>query len=123
MIFDKVSDYNGNISIPFLDAIIQNKFNDEEEYKLINDLKNYIFKNNIVFVDIGLYNILVCEYEENKYKLVIVDGLGGRRPGIKFWLYLKSKLFTKYKIRKSWKRFIIELYKTKKNKIKGKFIE
>ena len=123
LIFDKVFDYNGNISMSFLDAMMQNKFTQEAEYKLINDLKNYLFKNNVIFVDIGLYNILACEYQEDKYKLIIVDGLGGRRPGIRFWLYLNSKLFTKYKIRKSWKRFINELNKVKKIKFKDGLIE
>jgi hypothetical protein len=109
LIFDKVFDYNGKISISFLDTIIQNKFTKYEENELVEDLKNYLFKNNILFIDIGLYNVLCCEYEEGKYRLIIIDGLGGRRTGIKFWLYLNSRMFTKYKVMRSWKRFEKEL--------------
>ena len=64
--------------------------------------------NNILFVDCGLHNILVQEYEHKKYRLIVIDGLGGRRIGWRFYLYLKSKLFTKYKIKNTNKirRFI-----------------
>ena len=119
LIFDKVFDYNGKISITFLDTIIQNKFTKYEENELVEDLKNYLFKNNILFIDIGLYNVLCCEYEEGKYRLIIIDGLGGRRTGIKFWLYLNSKIFTKYKIIKSWNRFLKEIDR-KRNQLEEK---
>ena len=119
LIFDKVFDYNGKISISFLDTIIQNKFTKYEENELVEDLKNYLFKNNILFIDIGLYNVLCCEYEEGKYRLIIIDGLGGRRTGIKFWLYLNSKIFTKYKIIKSWNRFLKEIDR-KRNQLEEK---
>ena len=114
LVFDKVCDYNGKISMTFLDTIIQGKFTKEQEDILVEDLKNYLFGNNVLFIDIGLYNILCCEYEEGKYRLIIIDGLGGRRAGIKFWLYLNSRLFTKYKIRKSWKRFLNEIDRKRK---------
>ena len=119
LIFDKVFDYNGKISITFLDTIIQNKFTKYEENELVEDLKNYLFKNNILFIDIGLYNVLCCEYEEGKYRLIIIDGLGGRRTGIKFWLYLNSKIFIKYKIIKSWNRFLKEIDR-KRNQLEEK---
>ncbi|RBQ29852.1 YrbL family protein [Aliarcobacter vitoriensis] len=114
LVFDKVCDYNGKISMTFLDTIIKDKFTKEQEDLLVEDLRNYLFENNVLFIDIGLYNILCCEYEKCKYKLVIIDGLGGRRTGVKFWLYLNSTSFTKYKIKKSWKRFLAEIYRKRK---------
>ena len=105
IVSDKVYDYNGKISMTFLDTITQNKFTKDEENSLVEDLKDYLFKNNILFIDINFSNIYCCEYEKGKYRLMIIDGLGAIRLGIKFWLYLKSELFTKYKIRKQWKKF------------------
>lgn len=109
LVVDKVCDYNGNISISFLDVVMKELFFIDTQNKLVEDLRTYLFNNNILFIDIGLYNVLCCEYEEGKYRLVIIDGLGGRRAGVKFWLYLNSKIFTKYKIKKSWNRFLKEI--------------
>lgn len=116
LVFDKVFDYDGKISSSFRQLLIEKKFSKEEEIKLIEELKDYIFKNNILFIDCGVQNILCCEYEKNKYKLVIIDGLGAKREGLRFWLYLNSKSYTKYKIKRQWIRFI-EKYKIFKNKI------
>ncbi|KLE07049.1 YrbL family protein [Aliarcobacter butzleri] len=109
LVYDKICDFNGKISIPFLDIVMEEKLSKNIQDMLVSELKNYILENNILFVDIGLYNILCCEYEKEKYKLIIIDGLGGRRPGLKFWLYLNSRMFTKYKVMRSWKRFEKEL--------------
>lgn len=118
LVVDKICDYNGNISISFLDVVMKELFFIDIQNKLVEDLRNYLFKNNILFIDIGLYNVLCCEYEEGKYRLVIIDGLGGRRLGIKFWLYLNSKIYTKYKIKKSWNRFLKEIDR-KRRQAKG----
>lgn len=115
LIFDKVYDYTGNISISFSNAIKQNKFNNDIEDILIKELQSYLFKNKVLFIDSGLHNILCCEYEKDRYKLVIIDGLGAKRKGFKFWFYLNSEIYTKYKIRKEWKKFI---QKYKKYKIR-----
>jgi hypothetical protein len=84
----------------------ENRLSKDIEDKLLRDLKEYIFENNILFIDYAIDNILCCEYEEGQYRLIIIDGLGGRRLGFKFWLYLKSKLYTKYKVKKQWKKFL-----------------
>lgn len=73
---------------------------------LISELKNYLVDNNILFVDASLANVFCQKVKHNTYKLIIFDGLGARRPGIKFWLYLHSSMMTKYKIKKQWKVFI-----------------
>ena len=39
--------------------------------------------------------------------------LGARRKGIKLTFYMKSKLFSKYKIKKQWKKFLLNCAKDK----------
>ena len=73
---------------------------------LILELKKYLFDNNILFIDASLSNIFCQKIGLNKYKLVIFDGLGARRTGFKFQLYLHCSFITKYKIKKQWKVFI-----------------
>lgn len=106
LVFNKICNYSGEISISFRNMIMQGLLDYKTQDILIKEFKEYLFKNNILFVDCGLHNILVQEYEKNSYKLVIIDGLGGRRIGWKFYLYLKSKMFTKYKIMKQWQKFL-----------------
>ncbi|MCT7512591.1 PhoP regulatory network YrbL family protein [Aliarcobacter cryaerophilus] len=104
LVFEKIVNYNGTEALSFSDVISKNLLSDSKELELIEELKNYIFSNNILFVDVGFFNILCQEVEKDKFKLIIIDGLGGRRVGFKFNLYLKSSLFTKYKIKKQWKK-------------------
>ncbi|OCL87906.1 hypothetical protein AAX26_01003 [Aliarcobacter thereius] len=116
LIFDKVNDYTGTTSISFLDIVKLKKLSIKQEKELILELKEYIFKNNILFIDYELDNVLCCEYEQNKYRLIIIDGLGAKRIGFKFWLYLKSKTFTKYKIKKQWNKFVNNIEKVRDEK-------
>jgi hypothetical protein len=53
------------------------------------------------------------EISENNYKLIIIDGLGPKRGGFKTFLYLKFNLYTKYKIKKQWKKFLIMINRLK----------
>lgn len=105
-IFDRVKDYNGKTSISFKDIVLKNTLSKDIELELISELKKYIFKYNILFIDIALSNILCQEIEKRKYKLILTDGIGGKRPGLKTKLYQHSKLFTKYKVIKQWDKFI-----------------
>lgn len=106
LVFDKVCDYNEKVSLSLKHTMKENRLSKDIEDKLLRDLKEYIFENNILFIDYSIDNILCCEYKKGKYRLVIIDGLGAKRLGFKFWLYLKSKLYTKYKVKKQWKKFL-----------------
>ena len=118
LVFDKVYDYNGEISKTFLELVKFGNITKEQEENLISELKEYIIGNNILFIDYAFGNILCCEYDKNRYKLVIIDGLGAKRCGFKFWLYLNSKIYTKYKVRVQWNRFIKRYENFKKNQVR-----
>lgn len=108
-IFDRVYDYNGCTSMSFENIILKGKISKENELSIIEELKNFIFNNKIVFVDTALSNILCQEYKKDKFKLIITDGIGGKRLGIKAKLYQYSSLFAIYKIYKQWYK-IIHIY-------------
>jgi hypothetical protein len=116
LVFEKIIDYDGKLSIGFDEIIKQKKLPVELEIRLLEELKEYLLRNQIVFVDAGLYNILCQEYKKDNYRLVIIDGLGGRRPGFKSNLYIYIAPYRLYKIIKQWKK-IKKSYKIfKKNK-------
>lgn len=105
LVFDRVLDYTNEQSKSFKEYVLNSSLPIDTEKKLIEELKNYIFSNDILFIDVDLSNLFCKEYEKGKYKLIIIDGLGARRIGFRFSLYLKSKIFTKYKMKKQWKKF------------------
>ena len=117
-IFDRVVNYDGKTPKSFKYLVMNHILEEKKELELIEELKKYIFENNILFVDIALSNILCQEYEKNKYRLILTDGIGGKRKGLKSKLYYYSKLFTKYKVKKQWKKFLkrYEFEKTRKLK-------
>ena len=116
LVFDRVLDYTNEQSKSFKEYLKKSLLSKEIELKLIKELKDYIFKYNILFIDVDLSNVFCQEYKKNKYKLIIIDGLGARRIGFKFSLYLKSNLFTKYKMKKQWKKFWQNYLKYSNNK-------
>lgn len=110
LIFDRVVNYDKTPSKSFRYFIANKLISLELQKELLDELKKYLEKEEILFVDNSSTNILCQEIEKDKYKLVIIDGLGAKRNGPKFWLYLKIKLYRDYKIKKQWIKFM-ESYK------------
>lgn len=106
LIFDRVLDFDGTPSKSFRYYVAHKLIPLDEQQKLINQLKDYLEKNLILFVDTSLTNIFCAKMDENKYKLIIVDGLGAKRTGVKFVMYKISKAYTKYKIKRQWEKFM-----------------
>lgn len=109
LVYDKVFDYDKKTSLDFSTVIKEKLLSEDIEDLLIKELKSYIFKYDILFIDYGIDNILCCEYEKGKYRLIVIDGLGARRLGFKFYLYLNSKLYRKYKVRTQWRKANLEI--------------
>jgi len=118
LIFERIKNYDGSTIRTLSYYSKYNMFNEKTDLFLINELKSYLFKNDILFVDASLSNIFCQKISKDKYKLIIFDGLGARRMGIKFWLYLHSILFTRYKIKKQWKVFLNNFKYEKSLKLK-----
>jgi hypothetical protein len=106
LLFDRIVDSDGYDSITFKKAIEDKIIDISYARELLNILKNYLQKNAIVFVDVGFNNIMCQKQKDGTYKLIIIDGLGGRRPRVKFWFYRHCKLYTKYKIQSQWKKVL-----------------
>ncbi|MCT7447128.1 PhoP regulatory network YrbL family protein [Aliarcobacter skirrowii] len=105
LVYDKVVDYNKKLSKTLYEVINQSKFCLKEENRLIEELKEYIFKYKILFLDIALENILCSEYKEGKYKLVIIDGIGGTSLA-KLILYKIFKGYGERRVERKWNFFI-----------------
>lgn len=117
LIFERVVDYDNKDTKTFRYYVKNHLLDENTEIELLNELKYYLIKNTILFIDVSLANVFCKKIAENKYKLIIFDGLGARRKGFKFNLYMKLHYFSKYKINKQWKKFISNYYRDK-NSIK-----
>ncbi|WP_026803842.1 YrbL family protein [Aliarcobacter lanthieri] len=104
--FERILNYDNSISISLRDMILTKKFSQVFEEELIQNLRNYIFKNNILFLDIASTNVLCQEYKKNKFRLMIVDGLGVNRLSLKYYMSLKFKIYRNILINIKWKKFI-----------------
>ena len=61
LVYERVRDYNNKPSKSF-EFFLKNKiFPHVDEKKLVNQLKKYLFKNNILFIDVDLSNIFFKE--------------------------------------------------------------
>lgn len=113
LINEKICNFDKQISETFRKSIIEKKFTQNEENNLINELKEYIFNYDILFLDVNLSNVLCCEYEKDMFKLILIDGVGTARDMIRANLYKIFKSYTKYKIKKQWKVFINNINKAR----------
>jgi len=110
LVFDRIHNYDASTIKTFSYYVKHNIFEQEYDLQLIEDLEKYVFENQIVFIDVSLSNIFCQKNSENSYQLIIFDGLGGRRPGFKSWLYRHSQYFRMYKMKKQWKKFLQNYY-------------
>jgi hypothetical protein len=106
LVFDRIVNYDKTPCKSFRYFIAKKIISFEVQKELLDELKIYLEKEEILFVDNSSTNILCQEIEKDKYKLIIIDGLGAKRNGPKFWLYLRVKLYRDYKIKKQWQKFI-----------------
>lgn len=110
LVFTKIVDYNAEVSKTF-NQVIQNKTISENTIlKLFREIEEYISTNKILYIDTNFENIVCCEYEKDKYKLIIIDGLGGTNI-LRFFLMLWFDIYAKYKLQKAKNIMLNELKK------------
>lgn len=105
LIYERLMDYNNVPSVSFQVYLNEKRFSRSQEQHLVQQLKAYLFENDILFIDVDLSNVFCQEFEKDQFKLVLIDGLGARRLNWRFYTYLYSTTFTRYKIKKQWKKF------------------
>jgi len=113
LIFEKIVDYTGKISKSLRDVLKERKISICVENILLNELKSYLLEYNIIFADPTSVNVLCQEFSKNNYKLIIVDGLGAKKDGIKFKLYNFSNIYVRYKVLKQWNSFTLNIERIK----------
>lgn len=115
LVCDKIINFDNTPSKTFEEVVLNNDLDEEVELILLEQLKNYIFQNNILFIDVSLSNLMLKKINKNEFILIIIDGLGARRYGIKFYLQRTINILTKRKIKKQWNKLISNYKNLKKD--------
>jgi len=74
--FDKPLDSSGETSKTLLHYITEGQIPRENLNKALHQLGNYLLNQGIVFHDINTSNILLQKETANRFRLIIIDGLG-----------------------------------------------
>ncbi|RDE18752.1 hypothetical protein DV711_14110 [Motiliproteus coralliicola] len=106
VVFDRVSNYDNSKELTLEDVIKEGALPKCELEILLDTLKNYLVDNKILFVDVSLKNVLLKKEAEDKNKLIIVDGLGARRFGLKFFLQRNIETLLINKTNKQWNKLM-----------------
>lgn len=89
LVFDLVLNYDGGVSNPVLAALQQRQINTEQAIAIVRQTFNWLKHDKVILADYGISNLLVQNYAPGKFRLVIIDGLGARKFG---WRYFLNRL-------------------------------
>lgn len=76
LMFQRILDYDGEQSKHLRYYLRNNLLSKQQEEYLLNDLKYFLEKNLILFIDVSTVNLFCKRISEKDYKLVIFDGFG-----------------------------------------------
>lgn len=109
LVYENIVNYDGTVPVSLDEALREKILDRDKALKLAEDLYQNFKKHGIVLGDVSMKNILYQKISPSSSKLVVVDGIGPRRNGIKFFFYIHSVIYSKYKVYKQFKilfRFI-----------------
>jgi hypothetical protein len=114
LVFDYVRNFDKSVIFSLHDVLREKLLSCDYVDQLLMELHDYLQENRIIFADISFTNILCQKINEREFKLIIIDGLGSRRFGFKFWLTMQNSWYALYRTINQWKK-VINVYKSYEN--------
>lgn len=115
LMFQRIYNYDSSTS-KSLSEVIHNKLLPKSVLdKIVADLRKFVFKEHILFYDANCSNVLVQEVSKNHYRLVIIDGIGARKNGFKYWFRRHFSRISMVKVRHEWDSFMREYHSVLSN--------
>ena len=109
LIFERVVNYDGKPSPTLSKVVFDRLLKKKPIWHLLEALQQYLVNNRIIFADISEDNLLCQEYAKDEYRLVIIDGLGARKSGLKFFLQRHCTPYIDHTARYQWKKMELRL--------------
>ena len=104
LVCERIVNYDGSSSLTLQESVDKEEISHGTLQHYLKALKKRIYADQIIIADISPANILFQRLSPKKSRLIIIDGLGGRHLGFKFWCYQKLFPLRWYKVRKQWWR-------------------
>ncbi len=108
LVFDRIMNDDESPLLSLAECLQRKLICWSDANQLLSELYEYLHRYSIIFADVGLNN-LVCYKQNNTWQLAIIDGLGARRLGLKFYIYRKFHLLARIKLKRQWKIFLKKL--------------
>lgn len=95
-VYQAIRDSDGSISRQLLELANSGEISEADGRALLIDFFSVAFENNLPMHDIHFRNLLV-QIDGDRRRLILVDGFGPRREGLKAYLRQKIRMLYLYK--------------------------
>ncbi len=109
LICERISNPDGRQCVTLMEAVRTGLLDQARTETLLEELRQYLLRYWIVFVDSGDGNLVWQERQHESGRLVIIDGLGGRHPNLRLWLRTHVPWIARWKMRKKWRRLLVKV--------------
>ena len=99
--FELIADDDGEPSASLVEHVRRGDVEPARMWSLLDELGEYLVRHGLVIVDINVDQMLYQRRARGD-RLVVIDGMGGRRPGFKAWRFRTSRAFARRKMRRTW---------------------
>lgn len=89
LVYPLIHDHNGQPSLPLDEALKRKTITPSQARRLIKQTFAWLEKHRVLFADYSLDNMVVQNHGNERYTLVIVDGLGARNFNINYFINLR----------------------------------
>lgn len=86
LVFDLIKNQDGQTSKPILSALKEGQVSLSIANELVTEAFDWLIAKKVILADYGINNLLVQNYGVDKFRLVIVDGLGARNLSWNYWV-------------------------------------
>lgn len=106
LVFERIVNHDGSSPKTLTELVLEGGIDESELDAGLNQLQGYLEKNRIIFGDVSENNILCQQDADGHYRFFIVDGLGTRHLGFKFWMQRHCSPYIRYKLKRQWAKLL-----------------
>jgi len=103
ILVEKIIDYDGKISLTLKQSLEAGNLNWEQVENMLSSLKKWAIEYAVVISELNVKNLMHRKSKAVDH-LVIIDGLGGRKPDLVFFLRQHIPWMARHKTIKRWPR-------------------
>jgi hypothetical protein len=111
LVCERIANPDGSPAPSLAETVRQGVLSGERANALLDGLLAYLPRHWVVYADAEQRNLAWQQRPDGAGRLVILDGLGARCPGLKMWLLSHVPFLARRKTRKHWPRLLEKVRK------------